>query len=58
MSQPALNPFIYPGPVPAENFVGREEELHSLLSRVATGQNTAVVGEPNIGKSSLLKHPA
>jgi len=58
MSQPGLNPFIYPGPVPVENFVGREEVLHSLLSRIATGQNTAVVGEPNIGKSSLLKHLA
>jgi hypothetical protein len=56
MPQPALNPFIYPGPVPVERFVGREEELHSLLSRIATGQNTAVVGEPNIGKSSLLKY--
>jgi len=56
MSQPALNPFIYPGPVSAEKFVGREEALQSLLSRIATGQNTAVVGEPNIGKSSLLKH--
>jgi len=58
MSQPALNPFIYPGPVPVESFVGREEALHSLLSRVATGQSTAVVGEPNVGKSSLLKHLA
>ena len=47
MSQPALNPFIYPGPVPADNFIGREEALHSLLSRMATGQNTSVVGEPN-----------
>jgi len=24
---PALNPFIYPGPVPVESFVGREEAL-------------------------------
>jgi hypothetical protein len=56
MSQHRLNPFIYPGPVPTVNFFGREEAIHSLLSRIATGQNTAVVGEPNIGKSSLLKH--
>jgi hypothetical protein len=55
MPQLALNPFIYPGPVPLERFVGREEEIHSLLSRIATGQNTALVGEPNVGKSSLLK---
>jgi hypothetical protein len=58
MPQPALNPFIYPGPVPLDRFVGREEEIHSLLSRIATGQNTALVGEPNVGKSSLLKHLA
>jgi hypothetical protein len=58
MSQIALNPFIYPGPVPLDRFVGREEEIHSLLSRIATGQNTALVGEPNVGKSSLLKHLA
>lgn len=58
MPQSALNPFIYPGPVPAGKFVGREEALHSLLSRVATGQSTAVVGEPNVGKSSLLKYLA
>jgi hypothetical protein len=50
-----LNPFIYPGPVPVDKFVGREEEINSLLNRIATGQNTAVVGEPHIGKSSLLK---
>jgi hypothetical protein len=58
MAQLALNPFIYPGLVPVERFVDREEELHALLSRVATGQNTALVGEPHIGKSSLLKHLA
>lgn len=38
--------------------MGREEEIHSLLFRLATGQNTAVVGEPNIGKSSLLEYLA
>jgi len=53
-----LNPFIYPGPAPVENSIGREEVLHSLLSYIATGQNMAVVGEPNIGKSSLLRHLA
>ena len=55
MTQPALNPFIYPGPVPVDKLVDREEEIHSLLSRIATGQSTALVGEPNVGKSSLLK---
>jgi hypothetical protein len=58
MPQPALNPFFYPGPVPPARFVGREEEIYACLSRIATGQNTAVVGEPNIGKSSLLQHLA
>jgi len=53
---PELNPFIYPGPVGLGSFSNREEEILSLLSRIATGQNTALVGEPNIGKSSLLQH--
>ncbi len=53
-----LNPFIYPGPVPVEKFGGREEEIYSLITRIVTRQNTAVVGEPHIGKSSLLKYLA
>ncbi len=54
----ALNPFIYPGPVPVERFVDREAALRTLLSRIATGQNTAIVGPPHIGKSSLLRYLA
>jgi hypothetical protein len=55
MPESRLNPFFYPGPVPPSRFVGRQEELQSIISRIATGQNTSVVGVPNIGKSSLLR---
>lgn len=53
-----LNLFIYPGPVSAESFIDRQLEVHALFSRIATGQNSALVGEPRIGKSSLLRYIA
>ena len=40
---PALNPFIYPGPVQTEKLIDRQAAINSLLSRINTGQNTAVV---------------
>jgi hypothetical protein len=49
-----INPFIYSRPVQPEEFVGREPELRRLFSRLATGQSTAIIGLPHVGKSSLL----
>lgn len=49
-----INPFIYSRPVNPEEFVGREPELRRLFSRLATGQSTAIIGMPHVGKSSLL----
>ena len=49
-----INPFIYSRPVQPDEFVGREPELRRLFSRLATGQSTAIIGLPHVGKSSLL----
>jgi hypothetical protein len=49
-----INPFIYSRPVHPDEFVGREPELRRLFSRLATGQSTAIIGLPHVGKSSLL----
>ncbi len=54
MSQSQRNPFIYGRPVPTGRFIGRLPEVRTLFSRLANGESTAVVGEPHIGKSSLL----
>ena len=49
------NPFIYGRAVIADEFLGRRRELRYLFSRLSTQQSTAIVGEPHIGKTSLLK---
>lgn len=50
------NPYLLGQPVgdPAM-FFGREDELRTLLARLAAGRHTAVVGPPGIGLSSLLR---
>ena len=48
------NPFIYGRPVRPDEFVGREGELRTVFNRLRNGESTAVVGEPHIGKTSLL----
>ncbi len=51
---PVLNPFIYGKPVSSPQHVNRQRELRSLFSRLRGGESTAIVGEPRIGKTSLL----
>jgi hypothetical protein len=58
MSTPTLNPFIYGKPVPTGRFVGRQEQVRTLFSRLYNGESTAIIGEPHIGKSSLLGYVA
>jgi ABC-type phosphate/phosphonate transport system ATPase subunit len=53
---PALNPFLYGKPVPPGRFVGRRDAVRTLFSRLNNGESTAIVGEPHIGKSSLLRY--
>lgn len=49
-------PFIYGRPVGPERFIGRQAELTTLRNRILTGQSTAIVGDPHIGKTSLLQY--
>ena len=46
--------FIYGRPVRSGEFLNREAELRTVFNRLRNGESTAVVGEPHIGKSSLL----
>jgi energy-coupling factor transporter ATP-binding protein EcfA2 len=38
-----------------EDFVGREAEVRAILSNVAQGRSTLVIGEAGVGKSALLE---
>jgi len=49
-----INPFIHSRAVNPKEFLGRELELRRLFSRLSTGQSTAIIGQPHIGKTSLL----
>jgi len=53
---PALNPFWHAGPVPLEKFMGRNEEIHNIMSRISTGQSTAIIGSACSGKTSVLQY--
>jgi hypothetical protein len=49
------NPFFYGNPVTHDQFIDRRRELRRITGRIVNqGQSTAVVGEPRIGKTSLL----
>lgn len=47
-------PFVYGRPVWPSEFLGRETELRTIFNRLRNQESTAVVGEPHIGKTSLL----
>ena len=49
-----VSPFIYGRPVRPGEFLNREPELRTIFNRLRNGESTAVVGEPHIGKTSLL----
>jgi hypothetical protein len=55
---PPLNPFLYGKPVPPVRHVGRQDKVRTLFSRLYNGESTAIVGEPHIGKSSMLRYMA
>lgn len=48
------HPFIYGRPVKGSEFIGRTSELSTIFNRLCNGESSAVVGEPHIGKTSLL----
>jgi hypothetical protein len=51
-----INPFIYSRAVMPNEFFGREAEIRRLVSRLATGQSTAIIGLPHVGKTSLINY--
>jgi len=51
------NPFYHGNPVPLARFMGRSGEIRRLTGRICNyGQSSAVVGDPRVGKSSILKY--
>jgi hypothetical protein len=46
--------FIYGRPARPGEFLNREPELRTIFNRLRNCESTAIVGEPHIGKSSLL----
>ncbi len=52
--QPERLPFIFGRPVRGKEFIGRENEIASILNRVRNGESTAIIGQPHVGKTSLL----
>jgi AAA+ ATPase superfamily predicted ATPase len=48
------NPFIYGRPVRPGEFLDREAALRTVFNRLRNAESTAIVGEPHIGKTSLL----
>lgn len=52
----AANPFRHGNPVPPDQLVGRKRERRRLASRIVTGQSSALIGEPRMGKTSLLDY--
>lgn len=46
--------FIYGRPVRLKEFLGRESEIQTIFNRLRNRESTAIVGEPHIGKTSLL----
>jgi hypothetical protein len=53
------NPFVAGNSVDPRDFLGRTREVRGIVSRLSNkGQSTAIVGDPRIGKTSLLRYLA
>lgn len=50
-----LNPYIYGRTLFHTEFYGRWRELNRISSRLASGQSIAIIGQPHVGKTSLLR---
>ncbi len=51
-----INPFIFARPLQPEEFTGRESYRNQVLSNLLTFQSSVLVGDPHIGKTSLLNY--
>lgn len=54
----AINPFIFGRSVVAKEFYGRATELKRIANHLASGQSVAIIGQPHVGKTSLLQFVA
>jgi hypothetical protein len=54
MAAAASRAFIYGRPVQPSEFLDRKADLRTVYNRLRHSESTAVVGEPHVGKSSLL----
>lgn len=54
MTSSSSHSFIYGRPVQPGEFLNRDSELGTIFDRLRNGESTAIVGEPKIGKTSLL----
>jgi uncharacterized protein len=50
-----VNPFVYSRPVPPEDIVDREDEVHQLLRNAVGGHYVRLYAPRKYGKTSLLK---
>lgn len=49
-----ISPFIYGRSLSPVEFAGRRSELNRIAGRLSTGQSIAIIGQPHMGKTSLL----
>lgn len=47
-------PFVYDRALQPEEFLNRGRALRWLSGRIVSGQSTALIGQPHIGKTSML----
>jgi Cdc6-like AAA superfamily ATPase len=51
------NPFQFGNPVPPDLFINHQRQIRLIVNRILNyGQSTAVVGEPRLGKTSLIRY--
>ena len=53
-----MNPFLPFTPVSGADFVNRQNELKEICKHIARRTHTAIVGNPHVGKTSLLRQAA
>lgn len=54
-----MNPFVYGTPVDSAKFLNHSRILRQIVNRILNrGQSSAIIGNPNMGKSSLLMYLA
>ena len=52
-----FNPFFYGNPVPPDQFINRRRPLQRIVNRILnSGQSTAIIAGPKMGKTSLLEY--